>query len=225
MTTSTVPIQEMDSITFEESNTAKKATAPPPSGSRNIHVEPFSISIATESNLFGLDSMIVSGGNIDGSSRGIVGTVTFFNKSAMVWIGWGDFEEQESNVDDTDRCNNSNYALELNGTGIPVMGPMVVAMPRSKYAGSHDEAPCSQLISSSNDEEMMLGFQMASRLTKKVGWPVFVSSSLESNDASMNKVEGMEGGFGDSSVSYAAALAEKKVGQIILKRKVELEIE
>ena len=96
-----------------------------------------------------------------------------------------------------------------------------------------DEAPpCSQLISSPNDEEMMLGWQMACRLTKKVGWPVFVSTSLnKNNDATSAYLDqrmeggmmGMEGFVDSSSISYCAALAEKKVGEIILKRKQQVE--
>ncbi len=238
------PTKEMESISIGEMKinpnpnpTNNNASSNSISNS-NIHVESFSISTDSNSNLFGMESMNMSINNVV-SNRGIIGTVTFFNKSAMVWIGWGDLEERESECE-TEKCEGTGaVAGAVAGTGIPTMGPMVVAMPRSKYAGlgggsSEDvQVPCSQLISGPDDEEMMLGFQMASRLAKKVGWPVFVSSSLDTNtnnssDASMNmdRVEGMEGGFGfgdSSSVSYAAALAEKKVGEIILKRKAELE--
>lgn len=201
--TTGLPTKAMESVTVgEQSNVAIKS---------NIHVETFAVQDP--------DSFTTMAGN-----KVIVGTVTFFNKSAMVWIGWGETDEENRPKLQSDNITGEESTTTITNSGIPVMGPMVVAMPRSKYAGigSEDEAPCSQLISSPNDEEMMLGWQMASRLTRKVGWPIFVSTSLDKNDASLDKVEGMEG-FVDSSISYSAALAEKKVAEIILKKKAEIE--
>jgi hypothetical protein len=195
-----VPTKEMDSITINDKNSEIQTK-------NNIHVESFCVPTA-DSSPFGI-------GGDDGSSKSIVGTVTFFNKSAMVWLGWGSIEDGNGDSAQNDSRNT--------GTGLPVMGPMVVAMPRSKYAGigSNDEAPCSQLVGGTNEEEMMMGWQMASRLTRKVGWPIFVSSSLDKNDAAKNRVDGIEG-FGDSDNVHATAMAEKKVADIILKRKNEL---
>lgn len=190
-----IPTKEMDSISImEKSNELTQS---------NIHVESFSVQDPDTTNIMG-------------GNKAIVGTVTFFNKSAMVWIGWGELDDNNNSSHESNNAKNvkqDNENTNITNSGLPVMGPMVVAMPRSKYAGvgSIDEAPCSQLISSANDEEMMLGWQMASRLTKKVGWPIFVSTSLDKNDTSLDRVDGMEG-FGDSSVAISAALAEKKVG-------------
>jgi len=92
---------------------------------------------------------------------------------------------------------------------------------------SGDEAPCSQLIGGANEEEIMMGNSMASRLAKKSGMPVFVSCSL-SGVGNLMGVGGPGGGdglqgnaFGDegSLAVHAAALAEKEVGRIILGRK------
>lgn len=198
MTTTEAPTKEMESITIQ-------GTVSETPNSSNIQVESFSVE-TTDSQL---------GFDMEGINKVIVGTVTFFNKSAMVWIGWGEVEE-EGRETGTEIIGDKSSLSQ--GTGVPTMGPLVVAMPRSKYVGlgSDGEAPCSQLIGGDNEEEMMLGWQMASRLTNKVGWPVFVSSSLYKNDSSIQ-------GFGDdSSLLHAAAMAEKKVGDIILKRKSEI---
>lgn len=100
-------------------------------------------------------------------------------------------------------------------------------MPRTKYSsfGSADETACSQLVGGQSEEEMMMGWQMAGRLSKKVGWPVFVSSSLVGS--LMNNTDGsgdvgdLDGNImGGSMVAIrAAAYAEKEVARIILERK------
>lgn len=131
----------------------------------------------------------------------IVGTVTMTSKkSAMVWMGWG------SSIDTDEE--------EINGCGLPKMGPLVVAMPRTKYQGlGGNESACSQLISGENDEEMMLGWQMASRLSKKLGIAVFCSCSF-GFDASDIVLQGGNLSDGVETIE-AAALAEKEVGNII----------
>jgi hypothetical protein len=80
-------------------------------------------------------------------SNGVVGTITFLNNSIMVWIGWG---KLEASTED---------AAAAKATGMPVMGPTTVAMPRTAYRGlsSGDESPCSQLIGGTNEEEVMIG--------------------------------------------------------------------
>ena len=197
--------QGMRSIVIDEKSTDRTEG--------NIHIKSFSVQDPDSATL---------------GNKAIVGTVTFFNNSAMVWIGWGELDDNDKSQDKSEFKKDPSSGVEslkITNSGLPVMGPLVVAMPRSKYAGvgSHDEAPCSQLISGANDEEMMLGWQMASRLTKKVGWPIFVSTSLDkNNEVSLNKVEGIEG-FDISSVLLSAALAEKKVGEIILRRKAEIQ--
>jgi hypothetical protein len=151
-------------------------------------------------------------------SNGVVGTITFLNNSIMVWIGWG---KLEASTED---------AAAAKATGMPVMGPTTVAMPRTAYRGlsSGDESPCSQLIGGTNEEEVMMGNSMASRLAKKIGLPVFVSCSL-SEVGNLRSFGGANGGeegllgnaFGDvgSLAVHAAALAEKEVGRISLERR------
>jgi len=158
-------------------------------------------------------------------SNGVVGTITFLKTSVMVWIGWGKLESDSSSATTTTNVNTRTS----NGCGMPAMGPTTVAMPRTAYQGmsSGDESPCSQLIGGTNEEEIMMGNSMASRLAKKSGMPVFVSCSL-SGVGNLRSVGGPAGGdglegnaFGDvgSLAVHAAALAEKEVGRIILERK------
>ena len=136
----------------------------------------------------------------------VVGTVTMMgNKSSMVWMGWGS-SVTTSSQDEMNR--------EVIGRGLPKMGPLVVAMPRTKYQGlGGNESACSQLISGENDEEMMMGWQMASRLSKKLGIAIFCSCSFGIIDSGAllqgdNSFDGVE-------TIKAAALAEKEVGNII----------
>ncbi len=152
------------------------------------------------------------------NQRGVVGTITFLGTSAcMVWIGWGNLDIQECS-DENDGVG-INSSSPVSSSGMPAMGPMVVAMPRTKYAGMSgtDEAPCSQLIGGDNEEEIMMSNSMACRLTQKIGKPVFVSSSLENGDGN----DGLQGNaFGDMGslelTQQASSLAEKEIGRIIL---------
>ena len=173
-------------------------------------------------------------------------TVTFLNKSAMVWIGWGDLYDGETSDQLHGTGESHEYILlklnniesfegrlflisllEMFCEGIPAMGPLVVSMPRTKYSsfGNADETACSQLVGGQSEEEMMMGWQMAGRLSKKVGWPVFVSSSLVGS--LMNNSDG-SGDMGDLHGSImggnmvalqAASHAEKEVARIIMERK------
>jgi len=66
----------------------------------------------------------------------------------------------------------------------------------------------------------MRAWQMASRLSKKVGWPIFVSCSLGLVEGGKSGGGEFDGG-GSGVVSHrAAALVEKEVGRILLERKL-----
>jgi hypothetical protein len=154
--------------------------------------------------------------NLHSTSNGVVGTITFLKNSVMVWIGWGKL--------DSDLQTQTDVSSTTTGCGMPAMGPTTVAMPRTAYQGmsSGDEAPCSQLIGGTNEEEIMMGNSMASRLAKKSGMPVFVSCSLSGPTGGHGlQLQGNAFGSGDegSLAVHAAALAEKEVGRIILGRK------
>jgi len=180
--------------------------------SKNIDVVSFAVFIPNA-----IDGLEMDRREKEGST--VVGTVTFMNKSAMIWIGWGDIKADESA---NSLCIGN---CDTVGTGTPMMGPLVVAMPRTNFSGvsrNSVEVPCSQLISGSNDEEMMVGWQMASRLSRKVGWPIFVSCSLGSDTT------GMESGprindFDGLSAQRAAAFSEREVGKILTDRKAIVE--
>jgi len=99
---------------------------------------------------------------------------------------------------------------------VPSMGPLVVAMPRTNYQGAFSanegESSCSQLISG-DSEDQLIGWQMASRLTQRVGHPVFVSCSLAADTAGM---EGLVAGLDRNSLCHrTAALAEREVGRLL----------
>ena len=93
------------------------------------------------------------------------------------------------------------------------MGPLVVAMPRSKYQGafsSGTESSTSKLIGSNAEEEEMVARQMSSRLSQRLGISVFVSCSFAGapDMASQGVDEGMVQHRG-------AALAEREIYRIV----------
>lgn len=144
-------------------------------------------------------------------SNGVVGQITFLKNCVMIWIGWGKLELEGSS--------------SSKSCGTPAMGPMCVSMPRTNYQGmGSNESAISQLIGGLNEEEVILGNHMAARLSKKIGRPVFVSSSLGDMGSLGSTTTNMDGdglagnAFGDvgNLAVHAAALAEKEVGRILL---------
>lgn len=132
------------------------------------------------------------------SSPCVVGTITLLPNAIMVWIGWGRQDHHEPPQPQRQRQEEeeSDGALKTSkniGTGMPVMGPLVVAMPQRHYKGAFgtssramrsefsSSSPCSQLIGGDQELEVMLGNSMAMRLAQKVGKPVYVSCSLSSH--------------------------------------------
>jgi len=101
------------------------------------------------------------------------------------------------------------------------MGALSVAMPTPTYAKSTiNETPNSQLLASSSEEEMMAGLQMASRLSRKVGWPVFVSSSTSLMCNTENIHNNSEcRRFISEKKCIAISQAEKVIRDIILTKK------
>jgi hypothetical protein len=137
---------------------------------------------------------------------GVVGTITLLNKSAMIWFGWGRIVEQRQ----SDRT----------ARGIPTMGQVVIAMPRTTYKGafanSH-ESSSSQLVGG-GEEDQMIGGQMACRLSQRLGFPIIVSCCLASEGVQM---ETLLSGLDRSSVAQrAAALAEREVARLLTEHKV-----
>ncbi len=189
-------------------------------------IESNSANITTINFAVELPQSLLSFTSQNQNQRGVVGTITFLGESAcMVWVGWGNLHIQGC----SDGNENEKETVQINSTsyGMPTMGPLVVAMPRTKYAGMSgtDEAPCSQLIGGDNEEDIMIGNSMACRLTQKVGKPVFVSGSLESGNGdggcSTTALDGLQGNaFGDINslelTQQACSLAEKEIGRIIL---------
>eukprot|EP00539_Tryblionella_compressa_P007054 CAMPEP_0178752146 /NCGR_PEP_ID=MMETSP0744-20121128/10903_1 /TAXON_ID=913974 /ORGANISM="Nitzschia punctata, Strain CCMP561" /LENGTH=162 /DNA_ID=CAMNT_0020405837 /DNA_START=31 /DNA_END=516 /DNA_ORIENTATION=- len=150
---------------------------------------------------------------------GIVGSIVFMgNKSAMIWVGWGQLLTNTR----TSKDGNSNTGF---GKGTPTMGQLVVAMPRTNYKGAFgttgtNEASCSQIIGSDSSEDQMLANQMASRLSTRSGMAIYVSCQLSSSASSVPSAGAATNDLQDSwsmgldseLVSHrAAALAEKEI--------------
>lgn len=132
----------------------------------------------------------------------VVGQITFMQNTAFVWVGWGYIGGSGSN--------------DMQSKSMARFGPLVVAYPREYENG---QLACSQLLHSDNSEESsadidVIGLQMASRLSKKVGWPVFVACAL-GNAAEL----GMLLGGADGGTQRAAALAEKEICRRLTRRK------
>lgn len=132
--------------------------------------------------------------------RCVVGTVTCMHESAMIWFGWG-FTKTDAG-DGTSTKTPTSSAAEFGG--------LTVAMPQSYNDGAQ---ACSQLLeyeapNSDADDAYMIGLQMAARLSKKLGWPIFVSCALDAR--------GLGQGVKFGLTQRASALAEKEVGRILL---------
>mmetsp|Transcript_22821 Transcript_22821/g.41258 ORF Transcript_22821/g.41258 Transcript_22821/m.41258 type:complete len:192 (-) Transcript_22821:119-694(-) len=173
-----------------------------------VQVIPFGVSSSLPKKMMStedaFDSMSLTANN---TGRGVVGTVTLLGKSAMVWVGWGSLEESDNSADTN---SSSPVTPGTLGKGMPLMGSLAVSMPRTRYAGLSDgDAACTQLIGGESEEDQMMGWQMATRLSKRTGWPVFVSCSLSSVGNNNNQ---LEGGLSSHQV---AALAEKEIGRIL----------
>ena len=135
---------------------------------------------------------------------GVVGTITLLNKSAMIWFGWGRIQSQP---DKTAR-------------GIPTMGQVVIAMPRTTYRGAfaNGHEPSSSQLIGGGEEDQMIGGQMACRLSQRLGFPIIVSCCIASEAVQM---ETIFSGLDRSSVAQrAAALAEREVARLLAEHKV-----
>ena len=134
---------------------------------------------------------------------GIVGSVLILKNAAMIWLGWG-------------HIDSSGGSTTVEGRGIPTMGAMVVGFPRTQYKGLGDgEASCSQLVGG-DSEDQMLGWQMAARLSRQLGYPIFVSCSLFESETH----EWMAGLDKASVAQLAAALAERKVRGLLKEQNI-----
>lgn len=166
-------------------------------------------------------------------TNGIVGSIVIMGgKSAMIWVGWGALDSPSSESSGSSSSGNATEKKSFSfGKGSPVMGQLVVAMPRTNYKGAFStgskEVSCSQLIGSASSEDQMLANQMASRLSFKSGISVFVSSSLSDpppgtgNDINTTGNSIVTGGWNSGGLDSelfshrAAALAENKIWRIL----------
>ena len=153
--------------------------------------------------------------------NGIVGSIVRMGKkSAMVWVGWGLLEEDgapasASRAETAKEAHGGDPSWSGFGTGTPAMGQLVLAMPRTRYAGAFSppggEAPCSQLVGSASSEDQMLANQMAARLSSRSGMAIYVSCRL----SSLEGLGGSPGPEADTLCQRAAALAEREAWKIL----------
>jgi hypothetical protein len=181
-----------------------------------IPVIPFAVALPT-STLQSWDDPSPPKGNAVSlmGDNGIVGSIVLLNNSVMVWVGWGTLQLPSSSLlfpglPTTIPDSNSGF-----GKGIPTMGQLVVAMPRTNYKGgssntTNNDASCSHLIGSANSDDQMLASQMASRLSTRSGKAVLVSCQLS---ATQNE---WTAGLDSEMISHrAAAMAEKEIWRIL----------
>lgn len=161
---------------------------------------------------------------------GIVGSIVLMGeKLAMIWVGWGQIQYSSSKAA-ANTVASGSLGRDF-GKGAPIMGQLLVSMPRTHYRGAFGtgakEPSTSQLIGSVSNEDQMLANQMASRLSVRSGRAIFISCQLSS--AATNGV-GPDGspvsgihtadswttGLNSEMISHkAAALAEKEIWKIL----------
>jgi hypothetical protein len=92
------------------------------------------------------------------------------------------------------------------------MGPLIVAMPRTKYQGAFCEAEActSKLIGCEGEDDEMIARQMSSRLSQRLGMSVLVSCSFAGAPAMAQ--QGVDAG---AIQHRAAALAEREIGRLL----------
>ena len=203
-----------------------------PFSSSHLNVISFCVdpSAVSEGEDVGGTSMQAAGG----SKKGVVGTITLLadGRSAMVWFGWGDLVPSSSSGGDAaaSEAGDASSSVKVVGSGAPPsMGPILLSYPPT---GRSAEPATTQLMGGESEEDMVVGHQMAARLARKVGMPVYVCSSIHSTPAPSSGGGGGSGvgmmeseaptGFGGSLGQKAAALAEREVGRILLERKRNL---
>jgi len=121
------------------------------------------------------------------------------------------------------------------------MGSLALSMPPVIRNGRPrtDEAPTTQLLGGSSEEDMIMGHQISARLAKRIGWPIFVSCSFSGLGGDSIGGSGAAAGGGGGQVDasnvmsstalsgsldpqHAAALAEKEVSRILLDEKSKI---
>lgn len=90
------------------------------------------------------------------------------------------------------------------------MGPLVVAMPRTRYQSHEEQAASSKLIGDENEDTEMIVRQMASRLSRRFQRAVFCAGHLDGGPV----VEGSDPGM---LVHRAAAEAEREITRVLEK--------
>jgi len=201
-------------------------------GQQNWQVVPFGL------RLFFLEDEMMPGQGAsppteDGAAadaQGIVGTITIFNKSVLIWFGWGKLQTKNNDESDaaTATASSSNQSRAGTATSLS-MGPLMVGMPRTKYQGAFGNTgstggggygTSSKLVGCDSDEDESTAQAMAARLATKLstttsGVSVLVSCKLRGQ---IPLGIGGVGSMGDSAQlmeQQAAAHAEKEIHRLL----------
>lgn len=98
------------------------------------------------------------------------------------------------------------------------MGPLMVSMPRTQYAGAFSmETASSKLIGSGSEESEATARHLASRLSQKLGVAVFVSCSFEEKSLSSHGLE-LDVLEHNTLQQRAVALAEREILRLLIDR-------
>ena len=189
-------------------NTSTAATADTPTAVEVVEVSPSSPNMKTIPFVVDLPASVMQGLNEPSvpdffkaalGNAGVVGNILVLGNAANVWIGWGNVQQGMKDE-------------PVQATGVPDMGPLVTAFPRTKYGGAfgNDGNPATTLIGG-NPEDHRLSTQMATRLSQKVGAPVVVSCCLNDGEPK----EWMAGRDRVAIAQRAAALAENRARSIL----------
>lgn len=203
----------------------KKLTLSKPSSKEqpcisNIRTIPFYVSLPCDIEFDTLgtineNSEQKGNGNNDDNTIGVAGTITLLKTSIMVWFGWSSVGTVDN--DNKNMINSVGHVSEIrrreNSSPLPIMGPLAIAMPRTKYNKDQQQAS-TQLLGGESEEDQMMGHQISCRLSKKLSCPVLVSCSL-------NIGRNMIGNITDEFIAQrAAAFAEREIGKIVLRERV-----
>ena len=95
------------------------------------------------------------------------------------------------------------------------MGPLISAMPRTRYSGSEVDPSTSKLIGCESEDDEMIARQMSARLSQRLGVAIFISCNFDG--APVMAKEGVD----EKMIKHrAAALAEREL-HAILKQKID----
>ncbi|KAL7561221.1 hypothetical protein ACA910_004143 [Epithemia clementina (nom. ined.)] len=178
---------------------------------------PFAIKVPRSSTAqpfvseFSTGPVLLSVENND-NQQGLVGMITFLQKSVLVWVSWGEVTEAGEIAD----SNNSSSMGQVVGSAKALsMGPFIVGVPRKQFQGAfvdgqQTNGASSKLVGCDRNEDELIAQFMAERLSQKLGSSVFVSCHLQ------GKIPvSMADDSADAALMKVAAYAERELYRLL----------